>query len=312
MTTNYHGSLDSYTTKVDGVDDVVAAHVNDLQDAVVAIEGVLGEEGNNGICEGRLTLTSGNPVATADQTAQTTVYFTPYKGNRISLYDGSASWDTLHFTEKSVSVPATTNTPFDIFAYNDGGTVALEAVSWTNDTTRATALTTQDGVYVKSGATTRRYLGTGRTTSVSGQTENSLSKRFLWNYYHRIRLLMWVIDSTSHTYATASYRAWNNDTSVRVNWVVGVAEIYARYEVQTGFLPASGEANGYVGLGIDTASTSSLSQPALAAPVANLYHLASFKAAAASLGAHYAQIVEFGGAPSPDFLTAQAIVEIEG
>lgn len=38
MSTNYPGSLDSYTTKVDGVDDVLAAHINDPQDAIEALE----------------------------------------------------------------------------------------------------------------------------------------------------------------------------------------------------------------------------------------------------------------------------------
>jgi hypothetical protein len=38
MSTNYPGSLDSYATKVDGVDDVMAAHINDPQDAIEALE----------------------------------------------------------------------------------------------------------------------------------------------------------------------------------------------------------------------------------------------------------------------------------
>lgn len=38
MPTNFPGALDSYTNKVDGVDTVQAAHVNNLQDAVAAIE----------------------------------------------------------------------------------------------------------------------------------------------------------------------------------------------------------------------------------------------------------------------------------
>lgn len=42
MPTNFPTSLDSYTNKVDGVDTVQAAHVNNLQDAVVAIEALLG------------------------------------------------------------------------------------------------------------------------------------------------------------------------------------------------------------------------------------------------------------------------------
>jgi len=42
MSSNYPGALDSFTTKQDGIDTVAASHVNDLQDAVVAIETELG------------------------------------------------------------------------------------------------------------------------------------------------------------------------------------------------------------------------------------------------------------------------------
>lgn len=38
MPTNYPTSIDSYTTKIDGVSDVLAADTNNLQDAIVAIE----------------------------------------------------------------------------------------------------------------------------------------------------------------------------------------------------------------------------------------------------------------------------------
>jgi len=38
MTTTFPGATDSYTTKTDGVDDVLAAHVNNLQDAIVAMQ----------------------------------------------------------------------------------------------------------------------------------------------------------------------------------------------------------------------------------------------------------------------------------
>lgn len=38
MTTVFPGAIDTFSTKVDGVTDVLAAHVNDLQDSVIAIE----------------------------------------------------------------------------------------------------------------------------------------------------------------------------------------------------------------------------------------------------------------------------------
>lgn len=45
MATNFPTSLDSYTTKVDDVDDVVASHINNPQDAIVALETKVGVTG---------------------------------------------------------------------------------------------------------------------------------------------------------------------------------------------------------------------------------------------------------------------------
>ena len=44
MSTDYPGALDSYSTKIDGVDDVLAEHINDPQDAIEAIEAELGTD----------------------------------------------------------------------------------------------------------------------------------------------------------------------------------------------------------------------------------------------------------------------------
>ena len=201
---------------------------------------------------GRLTLASLTPITTTDQTAKTTVYFTPYKGNQIGLYNGSV-WSLINFAEVSVAVPGTTVTPFDIFAYDNAGTLALETVNWTNDTTRATALVLQDGVLVKSGATTRRYLGTGRTTGVSGQTEDSAANRFLWNYYNRVRRYLSVVDTTdSWTYTTATWRQANGAAANQVNFVLGVSE--DAVEAQTRAI-ASNTLNYGLGTGVGADST---------------------------------------------------------
>jgi hypothetical protein len=44
MATNYPDAIDTYAAKVDGVTDVMASHINDLQDAVEAIETELGTD----------------------------------------------------------------------------------------------------------------------------------------------------------------------------------------------------------------------------------------------------------------------------
>lgn len=46
MTTSFPGSIDSYTTKINNVDTISAASVNDLQDATVAIETLIGAGSN--------------------------------------------------------------------------------------------------------------------------------------------------------------------------------------------------------------------------------------------------------------------------
>jgi len=46
MSTNFPTGLDSYSVKVDNVDDVLAQHINDLQDAIEAIEAKVGVDGS--------------------------------------------------------------------------------------------------------------------------------------------------------------------------------------------------------------------------------------------------------------------------
>jgi hypothetical protein len=199
--------------------------------------------------DGRLTLTSGTPVTTADVTAATTLYWTPYAGNQVALYDGSA-WAMYTFTERSIAVPATTSQMYDVFVYNNAGAITLELTAWTNDTTRATALTKQDGVYVKTGALTRRYLGSFRTTTVSGQTEDSAAKRFVSNYYNRVVRPLAVFDSTdSWVYQSSTWRQARASTANQVAVVVGVAEdaIALSLQAHTGNSAVGPVANAAIG-----------------------------------------------------------------
>jgi hypothetical protein len=174
---------------------------------------------------GRLTLESSVPISTTDQSAKTTLYFTPYLGNHISLYDGSA-WSSTTFAETSLSLAGfTASKPYDIFGYLSSGTFTLEAVVWTNTTTRATSLATQDGVYVKSGSATKRYLGTIYINSSGGQTDDTAAKRYVWNYYNRLRRAL--LRSRCHgdmdvydCHAPAGEREHRNQVDV----MVGVAE----------------------------------------------------------------------------------------
>jgi hypothetical protein len=170
-------------------------------------------------CGGRLSLDS-TPGNSGDLTAQTSIYLVAYVSDRIGLFDGTR-WISKRFNPSPlvsgsrVAVPSTANTNFDVFAYIDGSNqVRLETVNWASDTARATAierygnvLNLGGGCYVKSGDPTRRYLGTGRTTGVSGQCEDSQANRFLWNLYNQIPRKIEKFSATgSWTYSTATHR----------------------------------------------------------------------------------------------------------
>lgn len=223
-------------------------------------------------CNGRLTLTTAVPITTADVTAATTLYWTPYKGGQCALYDGTY-WTLRSFTELSIAVPATTSQMYDVWLYDSSGTLALELLAWTNDTTRATALTTQNGVYVKTGATTRRYLGSFRTTAVSGQTEDSKAKRYVWNFYNRTSRLMERFEATaSWAYTTAVFRQANGAAANQVDFVIGVADVLVEALLQASVANTNPAVTVSVGLGLDSTTVLAADQlvASYASAVANV------------------------------------------
>lgn len=209
-------------------------------------------------CGGRLTLTSGVPFTADDVTAATTVYFSPFLGNKISLYNGSR-WVLYSFRETSVAVPSTTNKSFDIYGYANSGALALETVNWTNNTTRATAVTTVDGVHVKSGDATRRYLGTGRTTASTGEAEDSYLRRFLWNYCNRRKRIVMVKEAENPGnywgYQSATWRRANGNTANRIELVAGLEESFLNLTVH-GSVDGGGDTNAQAHVAISEDSTS--------------------------------------------------------
>jgi hypothetical protein len=167
---------------------------------------------------------TGVPISTSDRTAQSTLYYTPHVHTGLSLYDGT-SWKVYTFAEVSLALSSlTSGKNYDVFVYDNAGTLTLElSAAWSSDTARTDALTTQDGVTVKNGSTTRRWLGTIRTTATT-TTEDSAAKRFVWNAQNRVARPLLVTEATaSWTYGTASYRQARASSANQVEGVVGAA-----------------------------------------------------------------------------------------
>ncbi len=146
-------------------------------------------------CEGRLTLTSGTPVTTSDVTGAGTLYFTPYIGDRVALYDGS-NWKLYSFTERSLSLSISASTLYYIYLYDSSGTLTLEAST--------TAYTTQDSVRVKSGTTTKRFLG-WVYASGSNTTEDSVTKRYVVNWMNAVRRSLFICPAYSNGGTQTNY-----------------------------------------------------------------------------------------------------------
>lgn len=211
--------------------------------------------------QGRLTLTSGVPITTADVATATTVYYTPAIGNLIPIYNGT-SFVTTFFTE--LSLPLDNNSGhslyhqggnnLDFFVISDSGTVRLvTGVSWSSGggngvTTRGTGagsseLELKNGVWTNKNAMTLRfgtasgntaaaaankatYVGTMRTTG-DGMTEDSIAKRWVWNPYNQAERRMFYIDPAgSWSLTTNVTRQTNNNSLNQLDFVTGLAGGY--------------------------------------------------------------------------------------
>lgn len=207
-----------------------------------------------GVFHARLTTESGVPVSITDRTAQATIYLTPYLGTYITLYDGS-NWIYFSLNEINLALSGlTSGKNYDVWCYSNAGAPTLELSSaWTNDTTRADALALQNGVYVKSGTPTRRYVGTIRTTGTT-TTEDSASKRFVWNNYNRVERYCQGPTETTDTwnYSTATIRQANANTANRFEFVQGLLENIIKANVISSGGTSGSTVNGEVGIGVDS------------------------------------------------------------
>jgi hypothetical protein len=252
-----------------------------------------------GFAGGRLTLTTATPITSSDVTAASTLYYTPYTSNLIGLYDGT-SWTLQPFTERSLSLSSlTSGKAYDVFLYNNAGTLALElSAAWTNDTTRADALTTQDGLYVKSGATTRRWIGTIRATGTT-TTELSATKQFVWNAYNRVRRPVERRETAaSWTNSTASLRSLNNSTSNRIEVVCGMAGWSQIVATVTAASEATSGKDCGLAIGEDSTTTGLTNQAGMygmfSTSVTLIGSLSATVRRQVPLGYHYYQALEFG------------------
>lgn len=273
--------------------------------------------------QGRLTLSSGTPVPNSSTTAATSIYYTPYTGGLIPIYDGT-NWILTYFTEltntttNSTVNPAacTTNSNYDLFVWNDSGTIRLcRGPAWSSDTSRGTGAGTTElqrinGLWTNKvaitngpGANKGTYVGTVRTDGSSqcnwvptpaGAAGGAESKLHVFNAYNRVTFIGQCLDTTaSWSYATATWRSMNNSTTNRISYIDGLTEVNPVADLVMGVNAGSAIYN--IGINRDSTSAnptiSSFVQPPssinMNAKVGGYF--------VPSLGYHYLQAMEAAG-----------------
>lgn len=227
---------------------------------------------------GRVTISSGVPVMSSSVTNANSVYYTPYHGNIIPIYDGTNMIPTV-FAEISQLTTDTTKSPaavaaskiYDIFVWNDAGTLrATRGPAWTNSTTRGYTLTMTNGILLNTlaitngpGALRGTWVGTIASNassfidyifggSASGGTAASLN---VWNVYQRVSVATQVIDSgASYTYTSATIRQARGSAGNQIGFVLGAVEDGVAFSYTERVDTVSGVAGG-AGFGIGFDST---------------------------------------------------------
>lgn len=264
--------------------------------------------------QGRLTLVTAAPVMTSTQSGKTTLYYTPYVGSQVPLYNG-ADFIAAPFSELSVATTDTSKNPAaigaskinDWFVWNDAGTMRLShGPDWTNDTTRSagTALVTVGGINLNSvaitngpGASRGTWVGTTRSNGSSqldwilGGSSSTAGWFGVWNTYNRRLIKTQVTDGSGGvSYTTVAWRSAFSNANNRVSYVCGLAEDYfeATYLVTIN----SPSANLAAGVGYDVTNASSGTNQTGGAVTMGL----AGQFATQSLGFHFMQATELGGA----------------
>ena len=176
----------------------------------------------------RISMVSGVPYETADVVAAPKIYLVPAWSDCISLYyptnDCWELWQSAQI-ELNLNGLVASGSNYDVFVYVNRatGVLSLELAVWTSDNVRATAIDRVQGIRCKNGATDRRYVGTIRG-SAANVTEDSLVKRFCYNFYsQRLKVLKYT-DSTPNVYDGIPYQQWRFGaigTAAKVEFVLG-------------------------------------------------------------------------------------------
>jgi len=264
---------------------------------------------------------------TSDAVGATSVYYTPYQGNIVPIYNG-ANIDSYSFSQLTMALSGTNQLSgmvYDLFIFLYSGVVVIGAgPAWSSTTSRGTGSgTTQlamvDGLWTNAylmtltnGTTTYSNIAVGKATYVGsvymtangqttmqfepagagGGTNNVLG---LYNAYNRVLTSSRSIDATADWLCTTTvFQAANSSNNNRINWLDGLQQsfVFAEYQVQASCTTSGGTNVAYVAIGLD--STTSAQSSVFGDTVAATMSIRAASDILPQLGFHYVQALEMG------------------
>lgn len=251
--------------------------------------------------QGRVTLSSGNPTMTSDVTTSGVVYYTPFIGDRAPVRS-SGVWRMRQFSELTLTLNNpnhAANTNYDVFLFDDGGTLRLgTGPAWGSATARGTGAGTTEierlnGLWVNKVSATLRngsstysvdaqhatLVGTIRTTGSAGDTcwvatpaaasGGGAARLFVANAYNHVESVGRAREAdNTWTYTTNTWRAMNGSAGNSVEYVVSVPTGYIEAEARQASSNSSAGIARYGGIGYD--STAALATGCMAPPAVGL------------------------------------------
>jgi len=241
--------------------------------------------------QGRLTLTSATPVLVSDATSATAVYYTPFVGNLVPIYNGTSMVPTT-FSELTLTLASqhVLSTIYDVFVFSNSGVVTLATgPAWSVSTAGSGARGTGSGttqlarvgglwtnavqIAGRNGATTytiganlATYLGSifidGSAGQVTCHTAFGQSRKWgVWNAHNRVPVILKAGDATaSWSYNTGTIRAANGAAANSLTIFSGLPEeVYQIDRFQTVENGTTGSNTGEATAGIGVNSTTAYS-----------------------------------------------------
>jgi len=236
--------------------------------------------------QGYLTLTSGTPIITSNVLSATAVYYTPFTGNLVPLYDGTR-FVNYEFAELTLSLASqhATNTIYDVFAWLESGVVTIgTGPAWTTSTAGAgargtgagtTQLTRTKGLHLNTVAMTARnssttysvgalratYLGSIFIDGTAGQVTCHVAygqsrKWGVWNAYNRRPIELLAGDATaSWTYNGGTIRQSRADATNKLTTFCGLSDAPITARFRQRIAPQSANTGtGEIGIGWNSTS----------------------------------------------------------